>query len=59
MLSFRFSFDAVSFSLFNRFLLHLVEDLERNDGSEEKPYYMSKGLMELLGKQNKKPKKET
>ena len=22
----------------------LLEDLERNDGSEQKPYYMSKGL---------------
>jgi len=31
----------------------LVEDLERNDGSEEKPYYMPKGLLKLLGKKNK------
>ena len=30
-----------------------VEDLERNDGSMEKPYYMSKDLMGLLGKTNK------
>ena len=30
-----------------------VEDLEMNDGSPEKPYYMSKGLMALLGKKNK------
>lgn len=29
-----------------------VEDLERNDGSPDKPYYMSKGLMEILGKKN-------
>jgi choline transporter-like protein 2/4/5 len=29
-----------------------VEDLERHDGSPEKPYYMSKGLMEILGKKN-------
>ena len=36
-------------------LLFLVEDLERNDGSEEKPYFMNKGLMKLLGKKNKKP----
>lgn len=33
-----------------------VEDLERNDGSEQKPYFMSKGLMKVLGKKNKKPK---
>ena len=30
-----------------------VEDLERNDGSNEKPYYMSKKLMKILGKKNK------
>jgi len=30
----------------------VVEDLERNDGSEEKPYYMTKGLMKILGKKN-------
>ena len=32
-----------------------VEDLERHDGSAEKPYYMSKELMEILGKKNKPP----
>jgi choline transporter-like protein 2/4/5 len=31
-----------------------VEDLERHDGSQEKPYYMSKGLMKILGKKNVK-----
>lgn len=36
----------------------LVEDLERNDGSPLKPYYMSKNLMRILGKKNKKPKTE-
>lgn len=35
-----------------------VEDLERNDGSVEKPYFMSKGLMSILGKKNKKPGRE-
>jgi choline transporter-like protein 2/4/5 len=30
-----------------------VEDLERNDGSQEKPYYMPKNLMKILGKKNK------
>lgn len=34
----------------------LVEDLERNDGSTEKPFYMSKGLKKVLGKKNKLPK---
>ncbi|KAK2176536.1 hypothetical protein NP493_657g01053 [Ridgeia piscesae] len=33
--------------------LCFLEDLERNDGSAEKPYYMSKDLMGLLGKTNK------
>ncbi|XP_054761990.2 choline transporter-like protein 4 [Lytechinus pictus] len=37
--------------------LSFLEDLERNDGSPEKPYYMSKGLMDLVGKHNKKQKK--
>ena len=31
-----------------------VEDLEMNDGSANKPYFMSKGLMSLLGKKNDK-----
>jgi choline transporter-like protein 2/4/5 len=34
-----------------------LKDLERNDGSEEKPYFMSKDLMGLMGKKNKKKKK--
>ncbi len=34
-----------------RFLLVLVEDLERNDG-KEKPYFMSKKLMKLLNVHN-------
>ncbi|XP_052789549.1 choline transporter-like protein 2 [Mya arenaria] len=33
-----------------------LEDLEMNDGSAEKPYYMSKGLMKVLGKKNKQLK---
>ena len=33
-----------------------VEDLERHDGSPEKPYYMSKDLMKIVGKKNKKKK---
>ena len=30
-----------------------MQDLERNDGSEEKPYYMSKDLLRVLNKENK------
>ena len=33
-----------------------VEDLERHDGSEQKPYYMSKELMKILGTKNKIPR---
>nr|XP_034302606.1 choline transporter-like protein 2 isoform X2 [Crassostrea gigas] len=35
--------------------LCFLEDLEMNDGSAEKPYFMSKGLMSILGKKNLKP----
>ncbi|XP_076436398.1 choline transporter-like protein 2 [Babylonia areolata] len=34
--------------------LCFLEDLERNDGSPDKPYYMSKGLQKLLRKGNKR-----
>ena len=37
-------------------VLNAVEDLERHDGSAEKPYYMSKELMKILGTKNKGPK---
>lgn len=33
-----------------------VEDLERNDGSAERPYFMSQNLLSLLNKSNEKPK---
>ncbi|CAL4166186.1 unnamed protein product, partial [Meganyctiphanes norvegica] len=33
--------------------LCFLEDCERNDGSAEKPYYMSKDLMKILHKRNK------
>lgn len=42
--------------MFSR-LFYAVEDLERNDGSPEKPYYMSKDLMKILGKKNVKENK--
>ncbi|XP_036354877.1 choline transporter-like protein 4 [Octopus sinensis] len=33
--------------------LFLVHDLDKNDGTADKPYYMSKNLMKILGKKNK------
>lgn len=36
----------------NSVFLLVVEDLERNDGSAEKPYFMSKDLRKILGKKN-------
>ncbi|KAG7256412.1 hypothetical protein CRUP_021422 [Coryphaenoides rupestris] len=48
------------FSVYNMsvdtLFLCFLEDLERNDGSQEKPYYMSKNLMKILNKSNKTPK---
>lgn len=35
--------------------LCFLQDLEVNDGSAEKPYYMSKELLGILSKKNKKP----
>ncbi|CAD6994518.1 CTL-like protein 2 [Ceratitis capitata] len=39
--------------------LCFLEDCERNDGSPEKPYYMSKQLMRILGKRNKFPRQRS
>ncbi|ROL52231.1 Choline transporter-like protein 4 [Anabarilius grahami] len=48
------------FSVYNMgvdtLFLCFLEDLERNDGSAEKPYFMSKNLMKILNKKNKQPK---
>ena len=30
--------------------LCFLEDLERNDGSQQRPFYMSKSLKKILGK---------
>ncbi|KAH8381232.1 hypothetical protein KR093_000099 [Drosophila rubida] len=38
--------------------LCFLEDCERNDGSPEKPYFMSKQLMKILGKKNKLPQRQ-
>nr|XP_008260825.1 choline transporter-like protein 4 [Oryctolagus cuniculus]XP_051710892.1 choline transporter-like protein 4 [Oryctolagus cuniculus] len=35
--------------------LCFLEDLERNDGSRDRPYYMSKSLLKILGKKNEAP----
>uniref|UniRef100_A0A669BFZ0 Choline transporter-like protein n=1 Tax=Oreochromis niloticus TaxID=8128 RepID=A0A669BFZ0_ORENI len=49
------------FSVYNMcvdtLFLCFLEDLERNDGSAERPYFMSKGLMKILNKSNKIQKK--
>ncbi|KAJ8273778.1 hypothetical protein GJAV_G00105420 [Gymnothorax javanicus] len=48
------------FSVYNMcvdtLFLCFLEDLERNDGSIQKPYFMSKSLMGILDKKNKAPK---
>ncbi|KAM3858183.1 choline transporter-like protein 4 [Diretmus argenteus] len=48
------------FSVYNMcvdtLFLCFLEDLERNDGSSLKPYFMSKNLMKILNKSNKGPK---
>ena len=41
------------------FFLFAVEDSERNDGSPEKPHYMSKPLRKILGKKNKKQESDS
>ncbi|KAH8382735.1 hypothetical protein KR009_004993 [Drosophila setifemur] len=38
--------------------LCFLEDCERNDGSPEKPFFMSKQLMKILGKKNKLPPRQ-
>ncbi|CAH0722356.1 unnamed protein product, partial [Brenthis ino] len=45
-------FNVYSMAVDTLFLCFL-EDCERNDGSQEKPYFMSKNLMKILGKRNK------
>lgn len=50
------------FSVYNMcvdtLFLCFLEDLERHDGSLQKPYFMSKNLMKILNKSNKAPKRE-
>ncbi|XP_056393948.1 choline transporter-like protein 4 [Hyla sarda] len=50
------------FSVYNMcvdtLFLCFLEDLERNDGSPEKPYYMPKSLMSILNKKNRSAESE-
>uniref|UniRef100_A0A182JP45 Choline transporter-like protein n=1 Tax=Anopheles christyi TaxID=43041 RepID=A0A182JP45_9DIPT len=39
--------------IFSIIIAIAVEDIERNDGSAERPFYMSKGLQKILGKKQK------
>lgn len=53
LLLLQFCFDIYSVPFFL-----LVEDMERNDGSTERPYYMSQSLLKILNEpsmQTKKP----
>ncbi|KAF0302147.1 Choline transporter-like protein 2 [Amphibalanus amphitrite] len=55
-----FFISSLFFSVYNMavdtLFLCFLEDLERNDGSEERPYYMSKDMMKVLGKKNRRVK---
>lgn len=46
-------FDVYNMAVDTLFFCFL-EDSERNDGSAEKPFYMSKNLSDILNKSNKK-----
>ena len=45
-----------AFSVLPAMLSHFLQDVERNDGSAEKPYYMTKDLQRIVGKRNRTPK---
>ena len=47
------SFFAVYAMAVDTLFLCFLEDLERNDGSRERPYYMSTSLKKILGKMEK------
>jgi len=48
-------FNVYAMAVDTLFLCYL-EDVERNDGSAEKPYYMTKDLQRIVGKRNRTPK---
>lgn len=52
LLLLQFCFDIYSVPFFL-----LVEDLERNDGSTERPYYMSQSLLKILSEPSMQTKK--
>ena len=47
------SFFSVYAMAVDTLFLCFLEDLERNDGSQQKPYYMSTSLKKILGKMEK------
>ena len=47
------SFFSVYSMAVNTLFICFLEDLERNDGSKERPYYMSRSLRQILGKMEK------
>lgn len=53
LLLLQFFFDIYSVPFFL-----LVEDLERNDGSTEKPYYMNHSLMKIMKAKSTQTKKQ-
>lgn len=52
LLLLQFCFDIYSVPFFL-----LVEDVERNDGSAERPYYMSQSLLKILNEPSMQTKK--
>ena len=42
----------------HRVMIFVVQDIEVNDGTAEKPYFMSKELMGILGEKNDKEVEE-
>ena len=52
------SFFSVYSMAVNTLFICFLEDLERNDGSKERPYYMSRSLRRILGKMEQAALKE-
>lgn len=47
------SFFGVYTMAVDTLFLCFLEDLERNDGTQERPYFMSRGLQKVIGKMQK------
>ena len=56
ILNFSFFFNDANIFLLIKTLT--VEDLERNNGSIERPYFMTKSLKQIMHKRNEPAKKE-